>query len=470
MTELRAGTARADITPPVGIAHGNWGAATHERAEGVDLPLWATVLVLAKGETRAAIVDVDALHVPSKFCAEVRSAISAVSDIPPEHIRISASHTHSGPSWSTSTWVRQGVDMIEPYVATVKNKLVGAVWEATRSLRPVHVGFEKGECRVNVNRRLRLPDGRIVVGQNPLGFVDPEMIVARFDGPEGSPLATLVNYACHPTIMAHLNRQITPDYPGPLRRVVEASLGGRCLFLQGATGNQCSIEDLTSDPASYRRIGNILGHEAAKLAWTIRTPPGASVFDRVLESGAPLGLFKWVEEPPAASNLVVFERDVSVTTKEVRPVAELESALDQQMRTLDELRSKGADDEAIRDASYRARRLGIQVGLAKHVAGRRQIEIPVQVIAVGEIALLAAPIEIFAETGVAIKEQSPFAATFVSGYSNGAMGYLPTADAHREGGYEVDASPFGPEAEDQFVAACLSLLQEAFERSTSAHS
>ena len=130
------------------------------------------------------------------------------------------------------------------------------------------------------------------------------------------------------------------------------------------------------------------------------------------------------------------------------------------------LRSGGADDEVIRAASYQARRLGIQVKLAERVAGRQRIDIPVHVIAVGDVAFLGAPIEIFAETGVALKEHSPFAATLVSGYSNGAMGYLPTAEAHREGGYEVDASPFGAGAEEAFAAACLALLHEAFDRST----
>ena len=285
MTQISSGNSSCGDNAACRNRTRQWGAATHERAEGIDLPLWATSLSLSQGKTRAVIVDVDALNIPRELCVKMRDAISAVTGIRPEHIRISASHTHSGPSWSTSTWVRQGVDMIEPYVATVKNKVVGAVWEAMRSERPIRVGHAKGECRVNVNRRLRLSDGRIVVGQNPAGFVDPQMIVVRLDQLDGSPLATLVNYACHPTIMAHLNKKITPDYPGPLRRVVEASLGGHCLFLQGATGNLASIEDLTSDPASYRRIGNILGHEAAKLAWSIRTPPGTSAFDRVLSPG-----------------------------------------------------------------------------------------------------------------------------------------------------------------------------------------
>src|SRR5690606_36602287 len=131
---------------------------------------------------------------------------------------------------------------------------------------------------------------------------------------------------------------------------------------------------------------------------------GAPEFDRVVESGAPLGIFTWVEAPPPSGELVVFERSVKVAAKEVPPAGELEAALAKQMEELNALRTQGADEDAIGEASYKARRLGIPVGLARRVAGRSRIEIPVQVMGVVEIAFLCAPIEIFAETGVAIKE------------------------------------------------------------------
>src|SRR5690606_5840080 len=108
------------------------------------------------------------------------------------------------------------------------------------------LSYRTGSCHANVNRRYRLADGRIVVGQNPEGFVDPTLSLLRLDDDENRTV-TIVGYACHPTIMAHRNRLITPDFPGVVKRVVEASVGGHCLFLQGAAGNQCSIEDLTSD-------------------------------------------------------------------------------------------------------------------------------------------------------------------------------------------------------------------------------
>jgi hypothetical protein len=75
---LRAGVARAITTPPVGIAHGNWGAQTHTRAEGVDLALWATALVLAQGDTQVAIIDVDLLLMNARMDASISVEIQAM--------------------------------------------------------------------------------------------------------------------------------------------------------------------------------------------------------------------------------------------------------------------------------------------------------------------------------------------------------------------------------------------------------
>ena len=56
---LRAGIARTDITPPIGIAHAGWGAQTHQRAVGVDLPFWATALALSDGNETVILIDLD---------------------------------------------------------------------------------------------------------------------------------------------------------------------------------------------------------------------------------------------------------------------------------------------------------------------------------------------------------------------------------------------------------------------------
>ena len=98
MRQLSVGVARTDITPPVGIAHAGWGAQTHQRAVGVDLPLWATALALSDGDQTVLIVDLDLLSILEPNAVRVKDAIIELTGLPSSHIRLSYTHTHSGPS------------------------------------------------------------------------------------------------------------------------------------------------------------------------------------------------------------------------------------------------------------------------------------------------------------------------------------------------------------------------------------
>ena len=75
---LKAGAGRSDITPPVGIAHAGWGAATHQRAEGVDMPFYATALYVTDGDLELAIVDLDIGILTNEDDAAIRAEVEAV--------------------------------------------------------------------------------------------------------------------------------------------------------------------------------------------------------------------------------------------------------------------------------------------------------------------------------------------------------------------------------------------------------
>ena len=95
------------------------------------------------------------------------------------------------------------------------------------------------------------------------------------------------------------------------------------------------------------------------------------------------------------------------------------------------------------------------------MGGQAEVEIEIQAIRIGPAALLAAPMEVFGEIGAAIAASSPFAWTAVSGYTNSSTGYLPTPEAHDEGGYEVEtASPLARSAAVSFIDAATTLLRQ----------
>jgi hypothetical protein len=74
--------------------------------------------------------------------------------------------------------------------------------------------------------------------------------------------------------------------------------------------------------------------------------------------------------------------------------------------------------------------------------------------------LIGIPLEPFAQIGMAIRERSPFAQTFFSGYSNGWKGYLPTRADYSLGGYEVDTTPYASEAAELLTEEIIRMLVE----------
>jgi hypothetical protein len=235
--QLLAGVARRCTNPPPNIAHGGWGAQKHEQAEGIDMDLWVTALALSDETSTAIILDLDIQILTNQRADQIRSAVSQATGVPVQNIRASATHTHSGPV-PYKSWIEKGYEMVGPWFDDVARWTAEAAVEALANLQPVHVRAGRGQCRINTNRRAVTSNGERFLGINPEGPCDHEVIVIKFDALEREPLATLINYACHPTIMGSPNRLITPDYPGAMKRVVEEAIGGKCLFLQGSAGDQ----------------------------------------------------------------------------------------------------------------------------------------------------------------------------------------------------------------------------------------
>jgi hypothetical protein len=360
--------------------------------------------------------------------------------------------------------MEEGRDLVEPYLAMLTGKVAGAAWEAVQRLQPARVASGVGSCDLAVNRRQRTSDGRVVVGRKPEGFADRSVRVLRIDDPDEQPIAAVVHYACHPTIMAWENRLFTPDYPGELRRTVERVTGATCLFLQGCAGDAGPrvgfIYEHTGDTRIYRRAGALVGAEAARVFMALETIPRRVSFHGVVESGAPLGVFRHDPVGEPDSTVRVSAADVSLPVRSFPTLAEAEAALETARLELQARQRRGAPDEELRDATMRARRATLAIRLSQLTEGHSEITVELQALRIGSAALLGAPMEVFGALGAEVVARSPFQWTAVSGYTNGNAGYLPTAEAFAEGGYEIDTgSPFTPQAGSRFTAAAADLLR-----------
>ena len=463
---LIAGTARADITPPDGIAHAGWGAQTHQRAEGVDMPLYCTALYVSD-EARSVelvILDIDTGTISVSQDRQLRDAVATECGIPGEHIRITYTHTHSGPVTGIS-WIVEGADLIEPWLNSIPGKAVAAVNTAKQNAKNARVTTASGQCEINVNRRPKTADGTRYTGRDWDGFVDREVLVTGFDDADGAPIATIVNYACHPTIMAQDNRLITPDYPGMTRKVVEGNVGGTCLFLQGAAGNIGPIDGFTGDLSVYRRAGLRLGLEASRVRLAMDPVPRKERLVKIEPSGADLGLYVDEQSGEPDSRLGVTFETVTLPAKELPPPEQVRAEFNAAQRHLEEVRSRTSDLEEIKKAAFPSKRAYIAQNIAEVFGTGGSVELPVQVMRIGNTAFVALPVEPFAEIGVEVKTRSSADWTVFGGYSNGYYGYMPMRYAYPEGGYEVTTSPFAPGAAEQAIEACVQAIDGVWRKS-----
>lgn len=448
---LTAGAGRTDITPPVGIAHGAWGAATHQRAEGVDMPFYATALYVSDGDLELAIVDIDMGTLAGTEDAAIRSEVARVSGIKPENLRLSATHTHSGPVGRQS-WLVEGMELVGPYWDSLPERVANAVSTARHNAKPAHVGVGKGSSTINVNRRPALENGTLFTGRNWDGVVDQEVGVVAINDTSGEPIATLLNFACHPTILGPANRLLSPDYPGHARKVVEQYAGGLCLFLQGAAGNCGPTHGFIGEVAVAQWLGERLGLEAARVRLEIDPVPRKERLVEVVQSGADLGMYE--DEPIGEPDdtLRVVNTMATLPVGDFPSVEDAQNQFDSAAENLNQTRTTGTEAE-IKLAVSNAKRAGFVLSNARRTADG-PMSMPVQAMRIGPAALVAIPVEAFCEIGIAVKAESPAAQTLFSGYTNGYMGYMPMADNFEEGGYEIDTTPMTAGAAEETIEVC----------------
>ena len=459
MNYLMAGVGRCDITPAPGTPQGGWGAATHQRGISADMPLYATALVLQNGDTRVVLIDLDLIGFEVDGANKILDAVVGLTGLSRQNIRLSWTHTHTGPNTFRLRTITEGLDMVLSYMESLPLRIAGAVWEAQQNMRPVRMNAGSGQCPINVNRRLKLPDGTVVVGRNWAGPVDPTVRVVRFDDLEENPVATILHFACHPTTMAWQCQYFTPDYPGMTRQTVERELGGLAVFLQGASGDVTPQRGFTGDVRVYRRLGLLLGLEAAKVGASLETRPKEEQFTAVLQSGAPIALYEDHPKPDVPTALRVTWRTLQLPLKPTRPPQELEAETRGARQDLERIRRDGTE-QAIQAATARATQAGWRAEYSRLYYGKTHTDWPLQGIRIGPVALLAIAGEPFTQINRDIVAKSPFAHTLFSGYSHGGFGYIPARDAYAEGGYEVEASPFSPEAHGIIVQEGLAILED----------
>lgn len=269
-SNLRAGVAKIDITPPDAAAVKVVGHV--RQVSGVRDPLQAGVLILDDGETKAAIVTLDTIGAWEDMVRDARARIEAETGVPAANILVAASHNHSGPGYVEN--MRWAADLIK--------KLGTAAKQAAESMKPVNIGYCEETISFGINRR-KTYDGRAVVSLNPDGPNDPRVKVLRFDdGSTLTPLAVIMHAVCHPCFFTWGDKGSQPypkgypkmsaDFPGEAQTFVEMCYANKtsALFMQGCAGdirpNLPGYPYRCADEADIQWAGRDLGGAVARAA------------------------------------------------------------------------------------------------------------------------------------------------------------------------------------------------------------
>jgi hypothetical protein len=436
------GVARRDITPPLGIYARNWGSAHHDTAEGVHRPLSVTVITFASDDDQPfvlASLDLGWWRSPDEEWA-FRGELLRELSLDHSRLVIHLTHTHAGPSISICSTEKPGGDKVRPYIETTRAALREAVEEALATSCRAVLDWHTGRCSLACHRDQPSPNGAgTIVGYVPEKRVDNTVLVGRVTDDSGVTLATLVNYACHPTTLAWANRLISPDYIGAMREVVEhATNGAPCLFLQGASGELAPRRQYAGKTEVADQNGRQLGYAVLATLADMLPPRQALQFIGIEESTTRLGRWDLVDCVPdtkATSNLLEIDLPLRLTQKPADTV-----------NTVD-----GQDRATIERMERMANRWN---GIGECDGGKLSI----WMWRLGDAIMIGVPAEMHSPFQVELRRLFGEQAVVVLNLANGSLGYLPPLDDFVKQTYQCDITLFQAGAYERTMGFCVEMI------------
>jgi hypothetical protein len=398
--KCRAGCAAKVITPPVGVSLAGY---FHDRiSEGVRDDLFAKALVLEHEGVCLALVACDLISIEGQLADAAKQLIEQRAGIPPSHVLINATHTHTGPECRSGCVVPRADEWAEKLperIAESVTEAAGRMFAAT--LRPNRTCVEG----LSFNRLWRVKDGQEVFGRpadaiGPAGPIDPEMVVVGVVDEEDRLRAVLANFALHVDVIGGGGaKYISADWPGEMGRAIAAVYGDDVVtvFLQGTCGdiNHCTHYPThlpTGGPEKSIQIGRALA--------------GAAMY--AVERAEPVTTLTLAAE---------LERiPIPYYTRDEKLMAEI-AALKQRPDIGDFERYLIARTEAWPHDG-------------------QSVDTPVHCLRLGDVSVVGLPAEIFVRIGLEIKHWSPAEYTMVAELANTrASTYVPTTDQAERGAY-----------------------------------
>jgi hypothetical protein len=422
----QAGVARIVVTPREPIFLKGYGSRT-KPSEGVQQDLHVKALALRDDTGATSVLVTSDLHSWTRGMSDtVAETVRQRHGIPRERILFNGSHTHSGPAITGEPVFRPSEDInpeqqavIRRYTAQLLTDVSALIGRAIANLAPAEVAFGQGLAGFGVNRRRTNAATR----QWP-GPVDQDVPVLRVRGADGATRVVVFGYACHATA-GPTDYLIHGDWPGYAQAAIEAGTPGAVAMFVTGCGADCNPLP-RSRPESPKTYGDLLGiavGEVIDRQMRVLSGPLHAVFDHV---DIPF------QTPPTREEL---QRRLKTTTGM---------------------------------AARHARQMLDQLDRDGRISDRYPY--PVQVWQFGSgLTLIALGGEVVVDYSLRFKREYGADDTWVAGYANDVMGYIPSLRVLEEGGYEGGGAmvnygrpgPLAPAVEETIAGKVKELVTRA---------
>ena len=388
----KAGVARSRITPKESIWMGGYAFRDHP-SEGTLTDLWTKVLAIEdKNGNHAVLITADLVGWPKTFSDRIRDRLLEKYNLTRNQVLLNASHTHSGPVVQGNLPDIYPMDSVQwakvnRYTRELENRIVKLVGKALQSMKPVRLYSGNGVTRFQVNRRNN--HEKTLTAQTGLkGPNDYAVPVLKVVGKRGKLKAVAFGYACHGTVLN--GYEWSGDYMGFAQTELERShRGATALFFQGAGGDQNPLPRRSVPLA--RQYGDELACAVKRVLSEEMKPLDPTLSTTYSEIELPL------EDPPSPEELAVTARDSSGYIQ----------------RWGQRLLNKTKNGETLQTA----------------------YPYPLEVWKLGSRFIFALGGEPTIEYAIRLKQLFG-QDSFVLGYSNDVMAYIPSVTILKEGGYE----------------------------------
>ena len=264
--KLMVGVAEKEITPPIGSLMAAFPLGPERiprRAKGVHDPLKAKAIVISDVKENICLCSCDLTMIHKIDVKRIRSLVNKqIPELPEDHIIIAATHTHS----SAETCYLFGNTPNDPWVKNMDNKIAETIIKAFKNRVSATASFGKSQIELTFNRRISNQGGSHKEGE-PIGPVDSELIVIRFNREDKTPIVILFNYTAHALTVGPGNFLYTADYPGVASSFVEKMFPeATALFFNGAAGNVNPRKCMRKDFKIMDEMGQRLGEEVIRIA------------------------------------------------------------------------------------------------------------------------------------------------------------------------------------------------------------